>query len=283
MYLPKDKCKWIWGEVDMIIIAFDDDKQALNDLIETVKRVDSNSSIHAFQSSDDVLAFASKNKADIAFLDIKSKEMNGIELAKKLKELQKNLNIIFVTGYSEYALNALSLHASGYILKPVSGEKIIDQLNNLRNPVVEKYPQKLRIQTFGNFQVYYQGKPVHFARSKAKELFAYLIHKRGSGCSSKEIAAILFQDKPYDKSIRNQIQTIISSLTKTLSEIGMKDVLIKEFNSIAISVEKVHCDYYDFLHGNLQAINSYSGEYMTNYDWAEFIIGYLDQKFGLNN
>lgn len=81
------------------------------------------------------MAWAEENVCDVAFLDIQMRSMTGLELAKQLKERQPNVNIIFVTGFSEYTGEAIQLHASGYIEKPVTEEKIRRELDNLRHPV----------------------------------------------------------------------------------------------------------------------------------------------------
>ena len=62
-------------------------------------------------------------------------ERHGIVLAKKLKEIYPKINIVFVTGYSQYANEAFALHASGYVYKPVTADKIINEMENLRNPI----------------------------------------------------------------------------------------------------------------------------------------------------
>ena len=72
------------------------------------------------------------NKIDIAFLDIEMPTINGIQLAKKLKKVNPLVNVIFVTAYDDYALEAYRLHASGYIMKPVNETKIKEEINGLR-------------------------------------------------------------------------------------------------------------------------------------------------------
>ena len=52
--------------------------------------------------------------------------------------------------------------------------------------------------------------------------------------------------------------------------------MIKKWNYLAIDPERIDCDYYNFLAGDVRAINSYTGEYMSNYSWAEFTTAYLD-------
>lgn len=265
----------------MEIIAFDDEKLALQDLVETIETTIPESKVHSFQSSDKALEFAGVRNVHIAFLDIVSDGLSGIELAKKFKDIRNDINIIFVTNYSEYALDAFFMYASGYVLKPITKEKILEQLENLRNPAPYPDEKRIRVQTFGNFQVFCDNEPLHFSRKKSKELFAYLVNKRGSGCGSKEIATILYEEVPYGRSVQSQVQTAISTMIKTFENVGEFNIISKKHNSVSVNVDEIECDYYRFLKGDVQAINSYSGEYMTNYEWADFVIGYLDEKSGL--
>lgn len=261
----------------MRIMAVDDESFALKDTVDAVREAAPEAVVSDFQLPSKALAFAAQTAVDVAFLDIEMGAMNGLEMAKELKKLQPHANVVFVTGYSEYALDAFSLFASGYLLKPISAANVREALANLRTPVTRE-DKGLRVQTFGNFEVFMDGKPVHFPRSKAKELFAYLVHKRGTGCATRELTAVLFEDMPYTLSLQKQVQTLLSTLTKTLQALGAGDVMLREYNQIAVDVQKLNCDYYRFLRWDAEAVNQYAGEYMSGYSWAEFTIGYLDGK-----
>jgi len=164
------------------------------------------------------------------------------------------------------------------LLKPVTAKAIIEAMENLRHPFPPLSGKKVRVQCFGNFEIFFNDKPVHFPRSKAKELFAYLIHKQGTGCNVRELAAVLYEDKIDNASLQNQVQTVISVMMRVLKNFDLHDVIIKTHNNISIDPSKVDCDYYRFLQGDTYAINAYTGEYMSHYSWAEFKIEFLDNK-----
>jgi len=158
-------------------------------------------------------------------------------------------------------------------------EKIAGMEELLQNNMILLHTDKpLRVQCFGNFEVFNGVKPLYFPRKKAKELFAYLVHKRGTSCTTQELIAVLFEDKTERVSLQKQVQTLISVMMKVLREVQADDVIIKEFNSFAVNTVKISCDYYRFLDRDEEAMNQYMGEYMTNYSWAEFMVGYLDSK-----
>jgi DnaD/phage-associated family protein len=108
----------------------------------------------------------------------------------------------------------MDMKASGYIMKPVTAEEVKEELEDLRFPIIPKSNALLRVQCFGNFDVFTpDGAHVRFERSKAKEVFAYLVHKQGSSCTTREIFAAIFEDEPYEKKLQNLLQTRGRNLT----------------------------------------------------------------------
>ncbi len=264
----------------MKILIIDDEKLALEMIENVVKKVCPYDEIFSFRNPKDLLAFAKDNVCDIAFLDIKMRGMTGIELSKELKDLMPNINIIFVTGYDDYTSDAMNLHASGYICKPVTEEKVKYELSDLRYPVKHNDSNAiLRVKCFGNFDVFtMDGSLVQFSRSKSKELFAYLISINGASCTIKEIFSVLFEDVPYEKKKKMYLQKIISSLMSNLREVNAQNVIVKSYNSMAVNPKLIDCDYYNFLNYDENAINSYQGKFMNQYSWAEFMAGYLERN-----
>ena len=196
-----------------------------------------------------------------------------MELAKELKSVNPKMNIIFVTGFSEYAGDAMKLHASGYIMKPVTAEEVKRELSDLRFPIAPRKDALLRVQCFGNFDVFLpSGEHMHFERSRSKEIFAYLVHKCGSSCTIKEIAAILFEDEMYDQKQLNYMQQLTHSLMKSLRAVGAEAAVVKNFNALAVNPDVIDCDYYRFKELDAGAVNSYENEYMSQYYWADFFL-----------
>lgn len=262
----------------MNILVVDDESYARSMLEEALAEVAHGACIACFASPRDALAYARQNRVDVAFLDIEMPEMNGLFLAKNLKDIYAKTNIIFVTGYSEYANKAFSLRASGYIMKPIDSQQVLAELENLRNPIETASSTRVRFQCFGGFAIFVDGEPFLISRPKAKELLAYLVHKRGASATSAEIASVLWENKKYNKSLQSQTRNTIAQLIKILKDAEMDTIVHKEWNSIAIDVGKVSCDYYEFLEGNAASVNTYCGQYLDEYSWAEFTTGYLNDK-----
>ncbi len=261
----------------MNIIAVDDEQIALIAIERAIKEIDANTNFTSFLYADEAIDYARKNIVDVAFLDIEMSDINGLKLAEQLKKIHEQINIIFVTGFSSYAVDAYQIPASGYVMKPIDSKQIEKELHRLRYPV-NQTNQGLYIHCFGNFEVFYDGKPIMFSRPKAKELLAYLVDRQGVSVSKKQLAAILWEDQPYTRSIQTHFHKLIDEIETVMQSVNVKDILIKKNGLYAINTSKFSCDYYDFDKGLPQAINQYHGEYMSEYSWAEFTASFLDKK-----
>ena len=208
------------------------------------------------------------NKIDIAILDIEMPVINGISLAKKLKKINPVINIIFVTAYNNYALDAYGVHASGYILKPITENKLKEELNDLRHiPEITKTNNKklIQVKCFGNFEVFMNGVPLKFHRQTSKELFAYLVDREGASTNMNELNSILWQEDN-----NSYLRNLIADIKDTLDEVGASDVFIKRHNECFIDPTKIECDAYEYKNNNPDAIRAYRGEYMIQYSWPIF-------------
>ena len=263
------------GGIAIYIITVDDEYLSRMDIEYAIRDAKPDAELLSFEDPFTALDFVREDHVDVAYIDVKMPGMSGLELAEKVKKIRPETNIIFSTGYAEYALDAFSMYASGYLLKPITAEAISESLKNLRSPL-DATDYTLRVQCFGNFEVFADGKPLHFPRQKAKELFAYLIHKHGGTCTTQEVCTVIYKTGEHFSAVDRQIQTQISAMMKVLNNAGAGSAITRRRNSLAVNVEKIDCDYYRFLNREKAAIDSYMGEYMSNYSWAEFKTEYLD-------
>ena len=263
----------------MHILAADDEQSALNVLIGAIKEAVPMAEVHGFRNPVQALEFMKETNCEIAFLDIQMRQMNGIVLARKLKELYPKVNIVFVTGYSQYANEAFALHASGYAYKPVTADKIITEMENLRNPVKWK-ETGIYVNTFGRFELIVNGKEVSFGREKSKELLAYLIDKSGKSITRKELAEALLEREDYSRTTQNYLSKIIKELVTVLEQVGAEKMLKRGLNSYSVDTEAFVCDLYDYEKENAtpDELNRFQGEYMKQYSWAEVTLARLHWK-----
>jgi len=262
----------------MKILAIDDNVLALEELVSSIKEACPDDDVHSFSKPSELLDYAKENVCDIAFLDIEMWGMNGIELAQRLKEINIKTNIVFVTGYSKYALDSYTVKASDYVMKPVTKEAIKNALENLRCPIQIKSDKRVRVQTFGNFEVFVDGNPVSFTRSKTKELFAYLVSRKGALCSNNEIIAEIWEEKDDSSALQSHFRHLVADLIKTFQSLNVEDIIIKEWKYLAVAPDKLSCDFYEVLNGSARALNSYAGEFMAQYSWADIYAAYLQNR-----
>lgn len=261
----------------MKYLLVDDEPLALRDMERTVRDVlPEEEEIFSTDNYEEALECAKQNEISVAFLDIDMPEMTGLELARHLKDIQPELNVVFVTAYSEYMGEAWEMYASGYLLKPVQKKAIEKALAHLRYPVNHD-ENKLTIQCFGFFECFYKGEKLKFNRIKSKELLAYLVDKRGAEVRTNDLRIALFEEEVDSAKKKSYIRTLASDIRKTLKASHLPDVLMHERDCYYINLSKVDCDYYRYLNGEVSAVNSYHGEYMKQYSWAEMTVGMLEQ------
>ncbi|MBQ5707801.1 MAG: two-component system response regulator, partial [Peptococcaceae bacterium] len=133
--------------------------------------------------------------------------------------------------------------------------------------------KRVRLQTFGNFEAYIDGKPMAFKYSKTKEVLAYLIDRKGALCTLTELQAILFEDdyghESYMKSLRRD-------LLDTLEAVECEHIISQQRGKLGIVPEEVDCDYYDWCNGK-RGGRVWNGEYMAQYSWSEYTAGVLER------
>ncbi|MGN1372827.1 MAG: LytR/AlgR family response regulator transcription factor [Candidatus Coproplasma sp.] len=262
----------------MRILAVDDERLALEALTEAIRSVCPQAELKGVRYAEDAIEYAKESVCDVAFLDIEMAGINGVTLALRLKELNPVINVIFVTGYGNYRSEAFDMHASGYVVKPVTCEKVAAELANLRHPVSDS--KRIDIHTFGNFEVYLDGKPLTFRYTKTLELLAYLVDRKGATCSVGEMIAVLFEDEAdhttYFKSLR-------ADLLNTFKGCGCEGVIARRHGMLGVVKDAVSCDYFDFLEGKAVGANAYCGEYMSQYSWAEVTHAYLEKHSRIVN
>ena len=249
----------------MKVLLVDDEELQLLRLEKACKNVLPDCEFLTFTNPVKAFEASKETKIDLAFLDIEMPVLNGIQLAKKLKKVNPLMKIIFVTAYNEYALDAYKVHASGYVTKPVSEDKIKEEIEELEKTIELKPTKKIQIKCFGNFEVFCNGEPVRFSYKKSKEAFAYLVDREGSAINVNELNAVLWEED-HPSYLRN----LIADIQTTLKNVGAEEVFVKRHNECYIDVTKVDCDAYEYKKGNPIAIRQYRGEYMIQYSWPLF-------------
>ena len=248
----------------MIAIAVDDEVLMLGALVAAIEASPDITEVARFSDCEEALAFVKNTPADIAFLDINMRGMGGLALAEKIIASCPNCKIVFCTGYEEYAIPAFKLHASGYLMKPIAAEDVQNEIDNIKG--VRQKEKLLTVKCFGNFEVYAKNEVLVFKRLKTKELFAFLVDRKGAGMTAKQICAALFPDDTDDTKNLAYLRQLVMDLKNTLKAVGAEAVLCHEIPCYRVDTNLLKCDYFSHLE---MGKPEFHGEYMTQYSWAE--------------
>ena len=248
----------------MKIIVIDDEQIICDGTVRMLKDVRPEAEILGFTDPFEAVEYIRNDHCDVLFLDIEMPGLNGVELAKQIKIIYPRCNVIFVTAFSHYQNDAWNMRASGYVLKPLTRQRIREELEELR--FTGPSMSELYFRTFGSFEVFYQGQPLNFRYRKTKEMLAYLIDRNGAMVSREELLKVLWSEEEIRTSYLKRLR---QDLITTLTEAGQEHILIKQWGQLGILRDQVYCDYYQWLSGEPVGINSFHGEYMAQYKWGQ--------------
>ena len=116
------------------IIIVDDKKIFLSGALPILEEVMPEATIMGFSRPSEAIEYAKTNRIALAFLDIEIGKTNGMDLCRTLLSLNPHTNVVYLTAHIEYAFDAWSTGASGYLLKPITQEAVRAQLQNIRYP-----------------------------------------------------------------------------------------------------------------------------------------------------
>lgn len=211
----------------MKAIVVDDEYLALESMTRLLQRFEVQVA-GAFQDPREALKRQKALDADVAFVDIEMPELNGLELAARLQAAQPDLQIVFVTAYEQYAIDAFELAAIDYLLKPIQLKRLDMTIKRLRARSVEFDPEPL--QTMAPTACFFhrlsfqdaQGNPINIAwrTAKARELLAYLIHSGDKTPSKEELLDRIWPDVYPDKSITH-LHTTIYQIRQSMKTMGI--------------------------------------------------------------
>ncbi|WP_230199477.1 response regulator [Bacillus ndiopicus] len=170
-------------------------------------------------------------KPDVIFSDIEMPDLNGLELAEKIQEIQPSVEIVFITGFDRYAIDAFNIHAIDYMLKPIQKERLHKTLARLQLLLSDKPIQKSNstcLQLLGGLKVVSADGQVHSMKwrtTKAKEIFSYILSRHEKTISKDALLELFWSGVDMERSVK-QLYTTIYTIRKTLKQYDLHDVQI---------------------------------------------------------
>lgn len=263
-------------------VLIDDERPSLRVLEILLKKFPEIEVVGTFTSPVQALEEIGRKKPMAVFLDINMPQLMGIDAASRILDINPATDIIFVTAYDRYAIEAFELHAIDYLLKPVREERLkktIDRLLNKQPPKPVDAARRLQLRCFGSLQLKWEDRePIKWRTEKTKELFAYLLHNRGRVITKDDILDTLWAEDTPDKAIK-QLYNGIYYIRKAMEEYGIGKQFITIDSNYNISLGDVEYDI-DSLSGlrdkikqgstgELEEMNDlFAGEYLEKEDYA---------------
>lgn len=265
-------------------ILVDDERPALRELDFLLKNYPEISIAGMYQDPFEAIEEIGRLKPQVVFLDINMPQLMGMDAASRILDASPDTDIVFVTAFDQYAVEAFELHALDYILKPVNP----DRLEKTMGRIMKKKPaagggHRLQLRCLGRFQVAWEKKePIKWRTEKTRELFAFLLHNEGRELSRDELLDRVWPEDNPEKSVR-QLYNGIYYIRKTLREYGVDRKLINIDGNYSLRLGPVDFDVNRFsglsdkAHGGtveeLEEMEAlYNGDYleMEDFHWAVF-------------
>lgn len=236
------------------IAAVDDEYHVLERFERMIGTIQNVELCGLFETGEQLLAYIKEQPLDAVFLDIEMPELNGLELASQILEVDEEINIIFVTAFNQYAVEAFEVHAIDYILKPLTEERLHKILRRLsKKTMTARFREKPFIQCIGDFEVFVANEAIIWKNSKAKEILAFLVQKGGVAVSWEKIADAVWPEFNAEKAQTNFHATTYL-LRKRLTEAGISRILENGRGNYKVVTNQVDCDLYqleELLNSNL--------------------------------
>ncbi|KUP20885.1 response regulator [Paenibacillus sp. DMB5] len=263
-------------------ILVDDEPILLNKLKSLLLNNEQVEVVGAFTESSEAIRAATILEPNCAFLDIEMSEMNGIELAEQLTLMYPDIDVIFITAYNHYAVQAFEVNALDYILKPFRTERLdkaVERLLRKKGYSLVQTPRQCVIRCFGSFEITIDGAIIKWNRSKARELMAFFIQNESKWVSKYRICNELWPEYPAKQALA-YLQTCIHRIRKIIKDAKIdaleieysEDRYILRIKNAQWDVQQFEKKYRIFLEFRTikaaeDALEYCRGEYLDGEDW----------------
>lgn len=265
----------------MKTIIVDDERWAREQMEDELCNENDIEIVGMFADPKEALEYAKNNPVEFALLDVRMTGMDGLELGRSLRDFNQNIIIIYVSSYPEHFSEAYrNVRADYYMLKPYSTEDVQDVLARVRL-LSKRNKKRIQIRTFGRFDLFVDEQVVLFKNTKAKELLALCVDRKGGNVSLEEAIDKLWEGSPVNENIKTRYRKAVAYLNALFAEYSLPDIFESGYGNCHINIEKVECDYFEYLTNNKKP--QYMGEYMHEYSWAEETAAWLDMQIHKEN
>ena len=254
----------------MRAIIVDDEPLMLKRFVRLGEGIPDLHIVGQFETAAAALDYARENPVELAFLDVKMPEMNDVELAKELQKIRPDILIVFVSAYDEYLWDFNQIGGDYYVIKPYNRETLEMVMERIRL-LSHRQRKRLYIQTFGRFVVLCDGEVVPLT-GKAKEILALVVTKRGREISNEEIYNTIWEGRTYSNANMSVFHNALGRLKQALKEASLEKLLISTPRGQMVDTSLFDCDYYAWQDKNMEQRDQFTGEFLSEYSWGEYIL-----------
>jgi len=231
------------------IVIVDDEALVLDFMRNILTPLTGVEIVGSFLEPEKALEEIPKLNPDLIFLDVEMPDMNGIELGTLLMDQQDQYQIVFITAYDSYAIEAFKVSAIHYLLKPPSQKDLLEVIKRVEKSSkrVAEYPTgQISINVFGEMYIEKNNNPeyIKFPTSKAKELLALLLLYKKSGVSRWKILEKLWSDIT-EKKAKQYLYTTVYRLRKALLKSGIEATIVNKLGVYYIRFDNAVVSLYE--------------------------------------
>lgn len=222
-------------------VIIDDEYYSIEGLRTELELLGGIDVIATYENCNELLNNIERLKPNIVFLDIEMPEMNGLVLFNKILDKSPYTKIVFVTAYSNFAVEAFELNAADYLIKPVQTERLKKTLERLSVlPFDKSRINSVSIECFGRFSLILNGEyqTIHWRTKKALELLCYLICYKNRFISKEKIGDLLWPDASPEK-VKSNFHLTYYHLKKIFEDLKIPVPFESKRGSIRLNVDYI--------------------------------------------
>ncbi|MEK3912138.1 response regulator [Paenibacillus sp. FSL H7-0331] len=239
----------------MKVLLVDDEPAMLLAMKRLLSNMEGVELVGSFQNAAEALDFIRDSEVDLAFLDIQIAVDNGLELARSLRSVRAELEIVFTTSHAEFAIQAYDVYPLDYMVKPISRMRLAQTITraSIRRSASSSSSDggdlllnRLTVRGLGCFEASSkQLGAVKWISKKSMELFAYLLVHRGRSVAKIRVLEDVFPDMPL-KNAEVYLHTAVYQLRKALSLHGFKEMVTSAQEQYRVDLDQADVDFIRF-------------------------------------
>lgn len=246
-------------------IIISSDEGSLERLCTLANLTDKLNVFDSFSSFDTL----SERTADFVLIELSAQNyIKEIEFGNSLRLIDTGIVLFYIVSSPQQCYAAVKSGADFCIFPPV-GEAEIKDIAERAYALSHMSKCRTEIHMFGKFGVFKSGKAVKFISGKSKELFALCADHCGADVTIEEAADKLWGDRPYDEKVKALYRKAVMNIRRTMKENHIDNVFSVNRGSCKINPPNVKCDYYRYKSAPNANLQLFTGEYLSDYSWAE--------------